>query len=82
VLAYPGPSIGKQILLFTLEVARFMHGSNDENGRKRTEKPYFYFRFYIFLAETKSGSENTGSETESEYADIRKRTNTNGEPEN
>jgi hypothetical protein len=20
----------------------------DENGRKRTEKPYFYFRFYIF----------------------------------
>jgi hypothetical protein len=21
---------------------------SDENGRKRTEKPYFYFRFYIF----------------------------------
>jgi hypothetical protein len=21
----------------------------DENGQKRTEKPYFYFRFYIFL---------------------------------
>jgi hypothetical protein len=56
--------------------------ASDENGRKRTEKPYFYFRFYIFLAETESGSENTGSETESEYADIRKRTNTDGEPEN
>jgi hypothetical protein len=55
---------------------------SDENGRKRTEKPYFYFRFYIFLAETGSGSENTGSEMESEYADIRKRTNTDGEPEN
>jgi hypothetical protein len=34
------------------------------------------------LAETESGSENTGSETESEYADIRKRTNTDGEPKN
>jgi hypothetical protein len=55
---------------------------SDENGRKRTEKPYFYFRFYIFLAEMESGSENTGSETESEYADIRKQTNTDGEPEN
>jgi hypothetical protein len=30
VLAYPGPSIGKQILLFTLEVARFMHGRPGE----------------------------------------------------
>jgi hypothetical protein len=46
--------------------------SSDENGPKRTEKPYFYFRFYIFLAETESGSKNTGSETELEYADIRK----------
>jgi hypothetical protein len=27
------------------------------------------------LAETGSGSENTGSETESEYAGVRKRTN-------
>jgi hypothetical protein len=59
-----------------------VHAASDENGRKRTEKPYFYFSFYIFLAETESGSENTGSETESEYADIRKRTNTDGEPEN
>jgi hypothetical protein len=24
-------------------------GVSDENGRKRTEKPYFYFRFYIFF---------------------------------
>jgi hypothetical protein len=29
-----------------------------------------------------SGSENTGLETESEYADIRKRTNTDEKPEN
>jgi hypothetical protein len=58
------------------------HTHSDENRRKRTEKLYFYFRFYIFLAKTGSGSENTGSETESEYADIRKRTNTDGKPEN
>jgi hypothetical protein len=38
----------------------------DGNGRK---KSYFYFRFYIFLAETGSGSENAGLETESGYAD-------------
>jgi hypothetical protein len=41
---------------------------SDENGWKRMEKPYFYFRFYTFLAETGSGLE-----TES---------NTDGEPEN
>ena len=54
---------------------------SDENGRKRTEKPHFYFRFYIFLAETGSGSENTGTETGSGYAEVRKRTNTDVEPE-
>jgi hypothetical protein len=54
----------------------------DENGRKRTEKPYFYLNFYIFLAETGAGLENAGSKMESEYADIRKRTNTDEEPEN
>jgi hypothetical protein len=32
--------------------------------------------------ETGSGSENVGLEMESGYADIRKRTNTDGEPEN
>jgi hypothetical protein len=46
------------------------------------ENPYFYFRFYIFLVETGEGSENAGSKIESEYADIQKRTNTDGEPEN
>jgi hypothetical protein len=51
----------------------------DGNGQK---KSYFYFRFYIFLTETGAGSENTGSKTQSEYADIRKRTNTDGEPKN
>jgi hypothetical protein len=56
--------------------------ARDENGRKRTEKPYFYSRFYIFLAKTGSGSENAGSKTESEYTDIRKRTNTDEELEN
>jgi hypothetical protein len=66
--------------------SRYKHGrgiaGSDENGRKRMEKPYFYFCFYIFFAEMGPGSENTGSKTESEYADIRKRTNTDGEPEN
>ena len=58
-----------------------LRGSSDENGRKRTEKPHFYFRFYIFLAETGSGSENTGTKTGSGYAKVRKRTNTDVEPE-
>jgi hypothetical protein len=51
---------------------------SDENGRKRLKKLYFCFRFYIFLAKTGSGSENAGTETELEYSDIRKRTNTAG----
>jgi hypothetical protein len=55
---------------------------SDENGRKRTEKTIFLLPFLYFLAKTGSGSENMGSKTESEYADIRKRTNTDGEPEN
>jgi hypothetical protein len=55
---------------------------SDENGQKRTEKPYFYFRFYIFLAETGSSSENAGLKMKSGYADARKRTNTDGEPKN
>ena len=65
--------------------------TSDGNGRKQTEKPYFYFRFYgktlfllpflYFLTETGSGSENTGTETESDYAEVRKRTNTDVEPE-
>jgi hypothetical protein len=58
------------------------HLDSDENGRKRMEKPYFYFHFYFFFAETGSGSENAGLKTESEYADARKWTNTDGEPEN
>jgi hypothetical protein len=49
---------------------------------RRGEKSYFYFCFYIFLVEMGAGSENAGSKTESEYADIRKRTNTDGEPVN
>jgi hypothetical protein len=32
--------------------------------------------------ETEAGSENAGSKMESKYADIRKRTNTDGESEN
>jgi hypothetical protein len=36
----------------------------------------------IFFSETGADSENAGSTTESEYADIRKQTNTDGEPEN
>jgi len=37
--------------------------------------------FIFFLAETGSGSENTGTETGSGYAEVRKRTNTDVEPE-
>jgi hypothetical protein len=51
----------------------------DGNGRK---KPISTSVSIFFLAETGPGSENAGSETESEYADMRKRTNTDGEPEN
>jgi hypothetical protein len=46
------------------------------------EKPYFYFRFYIFLAKTGAGLENAASKTESEFADIWKQTNTDGELKN
>jgi hypothetical protein len=41
----------------------------DGNGRKN---PISTSVSIFFLAETGSGSKNTGSETESEYADIRK----------
>jgi hypothetical protein len=34
------------------------------------------------LVKTEAGSENAGSKTESEYTEIRKRTNTDGEPKN
>ena len=54
--------------------------SSDENGRKQMEISHFYFRFYIFLAEMGSGSENTGTETGSGYAEVRKRTNKDVEP--
>jgi hypothetical protein len=47
----------------------------------KTEKYYLYFRF-LFFFETEAGLKNTGSKTESKYTDIRKRTNTNGEPKN
>jgi hypothetical protein len=50
---------------------------------KMDEKTLFLLLFlYFFLAETGSGSKNAGLETESGYADTRKRTNTDGEPEN
>ena len=55
--------------------------NSDENRRKQTGKSHLYFRFYIFLAETGSSSENTGTETGSGYAEVRKRTNTDVEPE-
>jgi hypothetical protein len=35
----------------------------------------------FFLTKTGSGSENTGLKTESGYANVRKRTNTDREPE-
>ena len=45
------------------------------------EISHFYFRLYIFLAEMGSGSENMGTETGSGYAEVRKQTNTDVEPE-
>jgi hypothetical protein len=49
---------------------------------KTDGKTIFLLLFLYFLAETGAGSDNAGSKIESEYADIRKRTNTDGEPEN
>jgi hypothetical protein len=49
---------------------------------KTDGKTLFLLPFLYFLAETRAGSENTGSKTELEYADIRKRINTDVEPKN
>jgi hypothetical protein len=51
----------------------------DGNGRKN---PISTSVSIFFLAETGPGSENAGLKTKSEYADIRKQTNTDFEPEN
>ena len=48
---------------------------------KTDGKTSFLFLFLYFLAETGSGSENTGTETGSGYAEVRKRTNKDVEPE-
>jgi hypothetical protein len=58
-------------------ICKYKHTISDENRRKRTGKLFLYF-----LAETGSGSENAGLETESGYVDARKRTNTDGELKN
>ena len=53
-------------------------------GHARTEtdgKTSFLLRILYFLAETGSVSENTGTKTGSGYAKVRKRTNTDVEPE-
>jgi hypothetical protein len=49
---------------------------------KTDGKTLFLLLFLYFLVETRSGSENAGLETESGYADARKRTNTDEELEN
>jgi hypothetical protein len=51
----------------------------DGNGRKN---PISTSISIFFLVETVVGSKNAGSKMKSEYADIRKWTNTDGEPEN
>jgi hypothetical protein len=54
-------------------------------GSKRMKtdgKTLFLLLFIYFLAETGAGSENADSKTESEYADIQKRINTDREPKN
>jgi hypothetical protein len=57
-----------------------MHAAwgRDENRHKRTEKNHISTSVFIFfLVET-----GAGSKMESEYADIRKQTNTDGELKN
>ena len=44
-------------------------------------KTQFLLLFIYFLAETGSDSENTSTEMGSDYAEVRKRTNTDVEPE-
>jgi hypothetical protein len=61
-----------------LPTAFLLGMKTDGNGRKNL----FLLPFLYFLVETGAGSENAGTKTESEYADIRKRTDTDGEPEN
>jgi len=48
---------------------------------KTDGKTSFLLLFLYFLAETGSGSENTGMETESKYTEVQKRTNTDVESE-
>ena len=55
--------------------------SRDENGQKQTENLISTSVSIFFLTETGSGSENTGTETGSDYAEVQKRTNTDVEPE-
>jgi hypothetical protein len=50
----------------------------DENGRKTPIST----SVSIFFGGNRNGFGKYGSKTESEYADIQKRTNTDGEPEN
>jgi hypothetical protein len=56
--------------------------SSDENRTKTDGKTLFLLTFLYFFMKIGSGLENTGLETESGYANARKRTNTDGEPEN
>ena len=52
------------------------HSTSDENGRKRTEKPPFYFRFYICWWKRDQVRKMRVRKMESGYAGARKRTNT------
>ena len=48
---------------------------------EKDEKISFLLLFLYFLAEMGSGLENTGTEMGSDYAEVRKRTNMDIEPE-
>jgi hypothetical protein len=52
-------------------------GSN-ENGRKRTEKPFSRFRSHNSLSEMGAGAEQPRAETGPDYTGLRKRTKTTG----
>ena len=53
----------------------------DMLARSYEKISFLFLVLYFFLAKTELATENTGTETRSDYAEVRKRTNTDVEPE-
>ena len=75
---WPLPSLPRLVFLFGPRLSLPLAMKTDENGWKNLISTSV---FIFFLAETGSGSENTGTETGSGYAEVRKQTDTDVEPE-